>query len=141
MITTMRNSWQRKDHDPLLDTDLYRTNRAQLRKQATLADAPCSICGLAIRFDLAYPHPLSLVCGHVLSRAKAKRLGWTPEMINARSNLQPEHKRCGQKAGSAEGSRSPARAINRKVVRDSFARGYGSVEDDRVNARVLKSRW
>jgi hypothetical protein len=88
----------RKPRDPLLDTPLYRKNRATL-KQLQL---PCSICGRAID----YTQPGAFIAGHIVSRRKAKLLGWTPAQINALSNLRPECRSCSNKTGAREGQQA-----------------------------------
>jgi hypothetical protein len=85
----------RKPRDPLLDTPLFRANRAQLKRLRL----PCAIC----RRSIDYTQPRAFVAGHVVSRRKAKLLGWTPAQINALSNLQPECRSCSNKTGAREG--------------------------------------
>jgi hypothetical protein len=88
----------RTPKDPLLNTPQFRTNRAALKRLRL----PCAICGRAI----AYDQPHAFVAGHIVSRRKAKLLGWTASQINALSNLRPECKPCSNKTGAREGQQA-----------------------------------
>src|SRR5215211_5377033 len=87
--------WKAKD--PLLTSALYKRNRAALKRLRL----PCARCHRPID----YSRPGQFVAGHVVARHVAKRLGCTPEQINAMSNLQAECRRCSFKTGAAEGGR------------------------------------
>jgi hypothetical protein len=84
----------RATKDPLLSTPLYRRNRAQLKRLRL----PCAVCGRPIQYD----QPGQFVAGHIVARHVAKRLGWTPEQINALSNLRPECRRCSMRTGAGK---------------------------------------
>lgn len=65
--------------------------------------APCARCGQPI--DRTGPRgPLSLDVGHIVDRAVAKDMGWTRAQMNTLSNTQPEHARCGRRAGARLGA-------------------------------------
>jgi hypothetical protein len=91
-------AWPRKPKDPLLDTPRYRANRARLK----LLRLPCAVCGKAID----YTQPAAFVAGHIVSRRKAKQMGWTEAQINALSNLRPECRPCSNKTGAREGQQA-----------------------------------
>jgi 5-methylcytosine-specific restriction endonuclease McrA len=109
----------RQARDPLLDSPLYRKNRAQLKR----LHLPCAICGRAID----YTESGAFVAGHIVSRRKAKLLGWTPAQINALTNLQPECRSCSNKTGAREGQQAQ-RAKLKKV---------GTCVPTRQNLKVL----
>jgi 5-methylcytosine-specific restriction endonuclease McrA len=88
----------RSSKDPLLSSPLLRRNREVLRRRRL----PCAVCGCPIAYDV----PGAFVAGHIVSRYKAKRLGWTEAMINSLSNLQPECKRCSHRTGAREGNQA-----------------------------------
>jgi 5-methylcytosine-specific restriction endonuclease McrA len=88
----------RKPRDPLLDTPLFRANRAQLKRLRL----PCAICGRVID----YTQSGAFVAGHIVSRRKGKLLGWTPAQINALSNLRPECRSCSNRTGAREGQQA-----------------------------------
>jgi 5-methylcytosine-specific restriction endonuclease McrA len=95
-----RVTWRgpRTPKDPLLDSAVFRANRAQLKRLRL----PCAICGRAID----YTQPGAFVAGHIVSRRKAKLLGWTAAQINALSNLRTECKPCSNKTGAREGQQA-----------------------------------
>jgi hypothetical protein len=114
---TARPKWRPTPVDPWLSNNAWRTVRTALRAEWLLAAQQgavivCARCLRPIDLTLRYPHPGSLVVGHKISRNEAKRLGWTMAIAHDRSNLQPEHKRCSQSAGAAEGNRSPLRKMS-----------------------------
>lgn len=88
----------RSSKDPLLSSQLYRRNRAWLRRQKL----PCAVCGRSID----YTQPDAFVAGHSVARHKAKLLGWTEEQINALSNLRPECRQCSHRTGAREGNQA-----------------------------------
>jgi hypothetical protein len=103
----------RTPKDPLLTTALYKRNRAQLKR---LRLQPCAVCGRTID----YTKPGSFVAGHIVSRRKAKLLGWTEDMINARSNLQPECRSCSNKTGAREGQQAQRAKLKRTNIMYPF---------------------
>src|SRR5215217_1883622 len=104
----------RKPKDPLLTTARYRRNREVLKRQRLL----CAVCGRPID----YSQPGAFVAGHVVARHKAKRLGWTEEMINALSNLRAECKSCSYRTGAHEGNQ--VKRAMRQRVRPGGATGH-----------------
>jgi hypothetical protein len=88
--------WKAKD--PLLTSALYKRNRAALKRLRL----PCARCHRPID----YTQPGQFVAGHLVARHVARRLGWTPEQINAMSNLQAECRRCSFESGAVEGGRA-----------------------------------
>ena len=72
---------------------------------------PCARCGKPIDRTLKAPSPWAMDAGHIVDRAKAKALGWSRAQINAITNTQPEHARCGRSAGARAGN--AARTNNR----------------------------
>jgi hypothetical protein len=109
----------RKPRDPLLDTPLFRANRATLKRLRL----PCAICGRAID----YTKPNAFVAGHIVSRRKAKLLGWTAAQINALTNLRPECRPCSNKSGAREGQQAQ-RAKLKQTRQATVSRG---LEDPR----------
>jgi 5-methylcytosine-specific restriction endonuclease McrA len=91
--------------DPLLDTPLYRRNRAILKRMRL----PCSVCGKSID----YTKPGAFVAGHIVSRRKAKLLGWTADQINSLSNLRPECRSCSNRTGAREGQQAQRTKLKR----------------------------
>ena len=92
-----------------ISTPRYRRNREVLKRQKL----PCAVCGRPI----AYEVPGEFVAGHIVARHTAKRLGWTPEQINALTNLRPECKRCSLRTGAREGNQ--ARRVKRQRLQRS----------------------
>jgi len=103
----------RKPRDPLLDTPLYRKNRAQPKRLRL----PCAICGRIIN----YTQSGAFVAGHIVSRRKAKQLGWTPAQINALTNLRPECRSCSNKTGAREGQQAQRAKLKQAKRLDSLA--------------------
>mgnify|MGYP002147269449 CR=1 FL=1 len=66
---------------------------------------PCARCGKPIDRTTPERGPWSLDVGHIVDRAVAKDLGWTAAQMNTLSNTQPEHARCGRRAGAHLGAR------------------------------------
>lgn len=73
---------------------------------------PCARCGKAIAYSSTYYfpgtrtiNPDAFVCGHIVSRDRAKQLGWTDEQINSIANTQPECARCSMTSGARDGNR------------------------------------
>ena len=85
----------RQSKDPLLSAPRYRRNREVLKRQKL----PCAVCGRAIPYD----QPGAFVAGHIVARHKAKRVGWTEEMIKSPANLRAECKQCSHRTGAREG--------------------------------------
>jgi len=116
MIIKRRPKWRPTPVDPWLSASAWRTVRTALRAEWLVAAQQgqlilCARCQRPIDLALRHPHPESLVVGHRVSRNEAKRRGWSMAMAHDRNNLQPEHKRCSQSAGAAEGNRSPLRKL------------------------------
>jgi hypothetical protein len=98
--------------DPWTSGTNWKRLRAELKEQWAWERRPCAQCGGRlgpIRYDLPHPHPLSLHVGHRVSRAQARRQGWTEQMANDPSNLRAEHAKCSAKSGRVEGNKSPTR--------------------------------
>ena len=106
----------RSSKDPLLSSPLYRRNRALLKTRRL----PCAVCGRTID----YLKPGEFVAGHITPRWLAKRLGWTPEQINALSNLRAECRRCSFRTGSREGNQV------QRAMRQRVTVGVGRPRDD-----------
>lgn len=106
----------RSTKDPLLTTPLYRRNRALLKRLRL----PCAVCGRPI----AYDRPGQFVAGHIVARHKAKRLGWTKQLINSLSNLRPECKQCSHRTGAREGNQA------KRAMRQRATTGIISQLDD-----------
>ena len=104
--------------DPLLDTPLYRRNRAILKAMRL----PCALCG---RTDM-YSMPGQFVAGHIVSRRKAKLLGYTEAQTNALSNLRPECRSCSNRSGAREGQQA-RQAKLRRTQQDKTI--YGLADD------------
>jgi hypothetical protein len=96
--------------DPLLDTALFRRNRRILKAQRR----PCSVCGAAIDYSVKG----SMHAGHIVSRRKAKLLGWGDAQVNALSNLRVECRRCSIRSGAREGQL--ARAAKMKQAKGGY---------------------
>lgn len=79
------------------DDATYRRNAATVRATAT----HCALCGRPLTGH-RYPHPLSTVVDHRVSRAAGRRLGWSAEEINALDNLQGAHKECNERKQAGE---------------------------------------
>jgi hypothetical protein len=106
--------WDRNQdrRDPALDGYAWKQIKQFWRRQ----HGPCWRCGLPIRYDLKWPHPMSLVVGHIVSRAEARRAGWPESAINALRNTSPEHVACSNRSGAQLGrqlqDRKPARTTS-----------------------------
>jgi hypothetical protein len=98
--------------DPAMGSAAWQQIRKRMRTLWMLQDARCARCNGRILYEAKYPDPLSLVCGHRISRAQLRREG-REDMIFDTSLLQPEHWRCSRRSGSAEGARSAARRKRR----------------------------
>jgi hypothetical protein len=83
-----------------------------LRCQATV----CYLPGIPIDYTKPFTSRASFNCGHIVSRAKAKRMGWTDEQAMALENTRPEHRLCNLKAGAREGQRAQQRRMARAQV-------------------------
>src|SRR5215218_781931 len=97
--------------DPLLATTRH---PGANRKHWKRLRRPCAVCGLAIDYTgktfivvagVRRLNPRSLVVGHIVDRATAKRLGWSAAQINSLSNTRPECARCSVKSGAKLGRR------------------------------------
>src|SRR5215203_164723 len=98
----------RTARDPLLASKQHRANQQYWRTQRL----PCAICGAMIMYDGPYYlpgtrrlNPRSLVVGHIVSRHRAKQLGWTERQINALTNTRPECRDCSNKGGARLGQK------------------------------------
>jgi hypothetical protein len=114
MVGRTKTKWKQTPTDPWLSSGAWKTVSGRLRAEWLMIAKSggvitCARCHKPIDLSLRYPHAGSLVVGHVVGRAEAKRRGWTMAMAHDRSNLQPEHKRCSQSAGAIDGNRSPKR--------------------------------
>lgn len=88
---------------------------------------PCVRCGQPIDYTAPYwtklpggrqrINPRALVVGHIVSKAKARRLGWTKTQTNDLSNTQPECAACSLSSGGREGARSLTRGRAAYVTR------------------------
>jgi hypothetical protein len=111
----------RTANDPMLTTRHWRVT---IRGHWLALRLPCSVCGRAIAYDQPTYlvsitgrrtiNPRSLVVGHIVSRNKGKRMGWTEDQINALTNTRPECRACSNKTGAREG-RQMQRAKRRRV--------------------------
>ena len=93
-----------KDSDRT-DASLGRYRWKLIRKHWRRLQLPCARCGQPIDYTAKWPHPRSLVVGHIVSRREARSLGWPESAINSLSNTQPEHVDCSNKSGAALGRR------------------------------------
>jgi hypothetical protein len=98
-------AWQGQ-RDPLLDSPRFRRNRTYLKGLRL----PCSLCGRCID----YSQPGAFVAGHIVSRYRAKQLGWTEEQINSLNNLRTECRSCSMRTGAREGGRVKHANIKRR---------------------------
>ena len=88
--------------DPLLKRADWKRAVAYWRgKRGTLH---CARCGGPIDRASKTRGPDSLDVGHIVSRHEARALGWRDDQINALSNTQPEHARCGRSHGGRLGN-------------------------------------
>ena len=80
---------------------------------------PCARCGKAIAYDAPYHitvrgkrtiNPDALVVGHIVSKRRARRMGWTEAKTNALDNTQPECGACSVKSGAREGRKAQGQA-------------------------------
>ncbi len=98
------------------DPSLGRYAWKQIRQYWRRLGRPCWRCGLPIRYDLKWPHPLSLVVGHITSRAQARAAGWSEAQVNSIANTAPEHADCSNKSGAALGRRLQRQTPTRIVA-------------------------
>lgn len=106
--------------DPLLATTAWRTT---IRQYWIRQHLPCARCGRAIDYEgpryvvmagRRRLNPRYLVVGHKVSRAIAKRTGWTEQQINALTNTQPECNHCSVTSGARDGQRAQAKRMAAK---------------------------
>ena len=86
--------------DPLITGAAWKAVRAHWMR----VRGPCARCGRPIDYDRADRYWASLDVGHIVSRDRARALGWTDAQINAINNTQPEHQRCNRVAGVRDGN-------------------------------------
>lgn len=100
-----RDRGRKRGNDPLLKTKGWARIRRHWIEHVTRYGTPCARCHG--RIDPAAPkgHPKALIVGHIVSRARARALGWTPEQINALSNTQPECTTCSARSGARDTNR------------------------------------
>lgn len=67
----------------------YQARRAALLEQARATNAPCSLCGEAIAYHLAWPHPLSFTADHVRAGDPDSPLAPTHAHCNASRGAKP----------------------------------------------------
>jgi len=87
-----------RGNDPLLNTATWRTARTHWRT----IQGPCARCGRPIDYDAPRGHPRALIVGHIVSRARARAMGWTAAQINALTNTQPECTTCSARSGARD---------------------------------------
>ena len=115
----------RRRADPLLTTHAWRLVKQHWRDLRPPCMAPrCHLPGIPIDWDGPYlittlsgrrtVNPAAFHCGHIVSRRRARRLGWPETRINDLSNTRAEHARCSVKAGAREGR--AARATNADII-------------------------
>ena len=75
----------------------------------------CARCGGAIRMT-GQRGPDSLDVGHIIGKHEARQMGWSDDQINRLSNTQPEHSRCGRRAGAEYGNEARGRALPTPVA-------------------------
>jgi 5-methylcytosine-specific restriction endonuclease McrA len=75
----------------------------RIRKYWRTLRRPCWRCGQPINYSVKWPHPASLVVGHIVSRAEGRARGWSEAMLNALSNTAPEHVACSNRSGAKLG--------------------------------------
>jgi hypothetical protein len=68
---------------------------------------------------------------NIISRHKAKLLGWTEDMINSLSNLRPECKQCSHRTGAIEGQK----AMRVKRRRAQQTKIVAALDNSRCTAR------
>jgi len=93
-----RDKGRRRGNDPLLNTATWRTARAHWRT----IQGPCARCGRPINYSAPAGHPRALIVGHIVSRHRARMLGWTPAQTNALTNTQPECTTCSARSGARD---------------------------------------
>jgi hypothetical protein len=107
--------WDRAD--PALGRYSWKRIRAYWRAQRR----PCWRCGAAIDYAARWPHPLSMVVGHLTSRVEARALGWSEARINSIGNTLPEHASCSNRSGAALGrQRQAAQKAVQTVIADRW---------------------
>jgi len=110
----------RRRADPLLTTHAWRLVKQHWRDLRPPCMAPrCHLPGIPIDWDGPYLvttpsgrrtiNPAAFNCGHIVSRRRARRLGWPESRINDVSNTRAEHARCSVKDGAREGRAVQAR--------------------------------
>jgi len=95
--------------DPLLKGRDWEAVKAHWRRERL----PCAKCQHSIDYD-GPSGPRSLDVGHIVSRDRAKALGWTRAQINAIANTQPECRTCSRSTGATEGNR---KRMRRRITR------------------------
>jgi hypothetical protein len=108
--------WSEGGVDPALGKQAWKKLRVFWRQQGR----PCWRCGLPIRYDLKWPHPLSMVVGHIVGRVEARERGWPESRINAISNTLPEHVACSNRSGAQSGRRRKDKKPARVIVVDRW---------------------
>lgn len=98
----------------------HQSNRAHWKRLRQ----PCARCGQSIDYDAPYRiirqgrntiNPRAFVCGHIVSKRKARLMGWPESKVNALENSQPECARCSTRSGAAEGQVARTKPIQRIV--------------------------
>ena len=113
----------RTPSDPLLTTRQWRKDREYWQAKRL----PCARCGGPIDYDgpryliINGKRRLNhryLIVGHIVSRRKARALGWTEQQTNARTNQQPECQHCSNTSGAQEGRHAQtAQAQSQRIRR------------------------
>src|SRR4029453_4663595 len=91
--------------DPALTTVQWRKHRLYWKRLRL----PCARCGGWIDYDGPRylpgrrQNPRYLIVGHIVSRHRARELGWPEARIHALSNTQPECARCSNRSGAKLG--------------------------------------
>jgi hypothetical protein len=113
----------RTANDPLLTTHHW---RKVVRPYWIALRLPCARCHRMIDYDgprfirsltgRRTINPRALVVGHIVSRNRAKRMGWTEDQINALSNTRPECQDCSNKSGAREGNQMQRLSMKRSRI-------------------------
>jgi hypothetical protein len=99
-------------YDPALGGYAWNKIRQYWRRQ----QRPCWRCGQPIDYTVKWPHPRSLVVGHITSLAQARAAGWSEAQINSIASTAPEHADCSNKSGAALGRRLQRQTPTRIVA-------------------------
>lgn len=87
---------------PTHDDPVYLRNRRTLKRDARNRDTPCARCGQGIDWSAHWLNPFAFTAGHIVAMV----YGGSHDL----SNLQPEHRMCNLRDGSAIGNQRKRQA-------------------------------